>query len=405
MVLDQAPAAHCDNMTSLLTTSEAAREFDTSVPRMLRAARRGLVASVRHGARTLLTVRTVRSNMCNRSSLAVPAHGRSAAGLRSLSTPAREPTLDLPGGIAPPRHEEVRDMAAHILVVAFLTALLLGTAGTARAEDVTNDATPSEASATEQATEPEPGELRFVHDAEGAPALRVELDGGALGSWVVQPGTTVALDTGVPLQPDTYSLTVRARDGTHIATWDVPVSAGFTTIVTAYADQHGRLLFIVQTPDGEETIRPIFEGTLVVEYDLDDGPTVKVVVWPVEREDKALSLGRLATGATLDEILEAGPHTLLLYADDEELARTAIFVVDDQTTVVRVSDLLDEAPSGQTVPPAGTDDESSGVDFPVPERVETGRTGEATWPPIAIAALTAAAILAAFVYALGRRTR
>ena len=46
-------------MDSLYTTSEAARELGTSVPRILRAARRGLVASVRRGTRTLLTAQSV----------------------------------------------------------------------------------------------------------------------------------------------------------------------------------------------------------------------------------------------------------------------------------------------------------------------------------------------------------
>jgi hypothetical protein len=300
-------------------------------------------------------------------------------------------------------------MATRIVTIAILAALMLGAVGTAHAADTTSADAPGEATPTEQATEqptePEPGDLQFVHDAEGAPALRVELSGGALGSWEVQPGTTVSLDTDPPLQPNTYALTVRALDRTHIATWDVRVSSGFTTVVTAYADQHGRLLFIVEGPDGEETIRPVFEGTLVVEYDLDDGPTVTVVVWPLEREDKALSLGPLAPGETFDEILEAGPHTLLLYADEEELARTGIFIVDDETTVVRVSELLDVAPRSQAVPPAGTDDRSSGVDFPVPDRVETGRTGGTAWSPFAIATFTAVALIAALTYGLGRRTR
>lgn len=46
-------------MDRILTTSEAARELGTSVPRILRAARRGLVASVRRGTRTLLTAQSV----------------------------------------------------------------------------------------------------------------------------------------------------------------------------------------------------------------------------------------------------------------------------------------------------------------------------------------------------------
>lgn len=41
------------------TTSEAARELGTSVPRILRATRQGLVPSVRRGNRTLLTAKAV----------------------------------------------------------------------------------------------------------------------------------------------------------------------------------------------------------------------------------------------------------------------------------------------------------------------------------------------------------
>ena len=46
-------------MDRVLTTSEAARELGTSVPRILRAARGGQVASVRRGTRTLLTAQSV----------------------------------------------------------------------------------------------------------------------------------------------------------------------------------------------------------------------------------------------------------------------------------------------------------------------------------------------------------
>jgi hypothetical protein len=299
-------------------------------------------------------------------------------------------------------------MATRIFTATVLVVLLLSAAVTAQAADATAAST-SEAAPTEQATEPEPGDLRFVHDAEGAPALGVELaapDGAALGTWVVEPRTAVNLGADDPLLPGTYPLTVTSRDGTEIVSFDVAVSSGFTTVVTAYADQHGRLLFAVLTADGEEWIRPVFEGTLVVRYDLDDGPTVEVVVWPLEREDKAFPLGRLAPGDTLDATLEAGPHTLLLYVDDQEVGRTAVFVVDDETTVVRVSEILEEAQhSPATTPGGATDDQSSGVDFPVPERVETGRTSDGTWPPATIAALTVFALFGALAYALGRTTR
>lgn len=284
----------------------------------------------------------------------------------------------------------------------------------ARTEAAQPDAPPTEAVASEAET----GRLRFVHAAEGAPRMGIDLSapgGGLIGMWVVEPGTTTDLEPDVPLVPGTYSMTILPPTGGatsgegEITTFDVPVAAGYTTVVTAYADQHGRLLFVMDTPEGEITHQPLFAGTLIVEHDVDGGPTVDVVVWVLEQERRAVEMGRLVPGGTVDDELEAGPHTLLLYAAGDVVGRTGFFVVDDETTVIRVSEVLEpghgaSAPARSEAPTTATEAGSPST-FPRPERIDTGRGGGTNWRPILLGAFGMLVVGGAAGFAVAHRMR
>lgn len=293
----------------------------------------------------------------------------------------------------------MRRHLALLLAAVLSLGLIAAAPATHGASEQPSGAPPSEVPSSDAPASEAPseatGRLQFAHAAEGAPPLRAELrspGGDALGSWSAAQGATVDIVPSVPLVPGTYGMTVRAGEGgATLATFDVPVAAGFTTVVTAYADQVGRLLFILDTPDGEQTIRPVFEGGVIVEHDIDGGPTVSVVLWVLTYEDRARTLGTVEPGETLEATVEAGPHVLLLYEDGDELGRTDIFVVDDETTVVRVSDILvGPRPLPSDTPAAG---DSSTGDVPRPTRIDTGAGGAAERSAPPPAALVAAATL------------
>lgn len=301
------------------------------------------------------------------------------------------------------------------LLLAVVLVLSLTPLGGARTQAAQPDTPPTEAVASEG----EAGRLRFVHAAEGAPRMGIDLSapgGGLIGMWVVEPGTTTDLEPDVPLVPGTYSMTILPPTGGatsgegEITTFDVPVAAGYTTVVTAYADQHGRLLFIMDTPEGEITHQPLFAGTLVVEHDVDGGPTVDVVVWVLEQERRTFEMGRLVPGGMLDDELEAGPHTLLLYVAGDVVGRTGFFVVDDETTVIRVSEVLEPdhgapAPAPSEAPTTAPTEAGSPSTFPRPERIDTGRGGGSNWTPILLGAFALLAVGGAAGFALAHRTR
>lgn len=276
-------------------------------------------------------------------------------------------------------------MRTYATVIA-VAALCLGWFGPSAAAtgdaDPTTPAPTAETAATQ--TDPQVGQLQYVHAAEGAPAHLVELaspSGEPLGGWVAPPGdmldgVTIDIVPDRPLIPGTYRMAVLTRDGTaQLATFAVPIAAGETTVVTEHADQFGRPLFVLHTPSGEQVVRPRVEGTLTVEHDVADGPTVEAVVWLLETEDRATALGTLDGGESLDATLEAGPHTLLLYAGGDEVGRADIFVVRDETTVVALSDVLDATvsapPATSTDAEPTTDDtaeptDDSGTETPAP---------------------------------------
>jgi hypothetical protein len=304
-------------------------------------------------------------------------------------------------------------MRFHITVL--LVALLcLAQVGAARAQ--TEVAEPTAAASGSPTAAPATGRVQFVHDAEGTPAIDVELvdpRSGRIGTWRAAPGSTTELDPDVPLVPRTYRMRVLPTVGfgpegpQPWTTFDVPVAAGFTTVVTAYADQHGRPLFILDTPGGEVVVRPRFAGTLVVEHDVDGGPTLDVVVWELELQDRAIDMGRLTPGGAVRDEVEAGPHIVLLYADGAEVARVDTFVVDDQTTTLRVSEMLGPTAGGGPLPRPATPTSAPSASpsaFPRPERIDTGAGGTADWAPWLLGAVVAgAAIAGGFAFAAARR--
>jgi hypothetical protein len=100
------------------------------------------------------------------------------------------------------------------------------------------------------------GRLEFVHAAQGAPNLSISLfepGGAVIGRWVATPGSTTTPVPDDPLAPGTYSMRIDPPGGgstgglAAIARFDVPISAGVTTVATARGDSLDSLEFALST--------------------------------------------------------------------------------------------------------------------------------------------------------------
>jgi hypothetical protein len=236
------------------------------------------------------------------------------------------------------------------------------------------------------AQEGEDATVTVVHDIEDLDPVAIAVDG-----TIAVESLAFGESAGpLPLEAGTYFVEVFDADGTDgdaLLEAELVLDAGVNYTVTATVVDGTPQLVVEDDSEEAET------GTLVVQHDVQGGPTVYLGVTPfVGTDDEAdeIDLGALSFGEELEvPDLPVGTHLLTIYADaalTQPLGDAEFDIAAGETTTVTASSVLG-APSPAPSPTA--------TGIRTPDRVNTGAggtEGNGGTAALVLAGLAAAAV-------------